>query len=340
MKAVFPDKNSVVIKDIQDPDIGENDILVKMRACGICGSDLEKVYGRYGVVSNRLGHEPAGEVIDIGDNIKDYKIGDKVFVHHHVPCYTCHYCKHGDHTMCLYYQKSNIEPCGLAEYFLVPEWNIARGGVIKLPDNISFEEAAMIEPLACCIRALEKARILPNDNIAVIGVGPAGIMQLMLSNLYKARTFALDINEFRLNFAKSYVTHTFNVNDNGIVDRIMNLTENIGIDTVFVSTGNPSAFELALKIVRSGGKVILFGVPSKGVSLQLDLNYIFTREIKLLPSLAASDLDTRRAFEIISKRAIDIRKIITHRFRLEDSNKAFEIAHHANNAMKIIITND
>ncbi len=340
MKAVFPDNNSVIIKEVQEPKVGKRDILVKMRSCGICGSDLEKVYGKYGVVSNRLGHEPAGEIIAIGEDIKDFKIGERVFVHHHVPCYECHYCKHGDHTMCSYYQKSNIEPCGLAEYFLVPEWNIVRGGVIKLPDHITFDEAAMIEPLACCIRAVDKANIVENDNIAVIGVGPAGIMQLMLAKLYNTKTFAFDISEFRLDFAKSYADYTFNVKDNDIIYKVMNLTKDVGIDIVFVSTGNPNAFELALKLVRNGGKVILFGVPSKGVSITLDLNYIFTKEIKIIPSLAASDIDTRKAFEMINNRIIDIKKIITHKFSLEDSNKAFEIAHNANNSMKILIIND
>lgn len=338
MKAAFVDNNSVTIKEVQDPEIGKRDLLVKMRACGICGSDLEKVYGRYGVVSSRLGHEPAGEVVAIGEEVKDFKIGDRVFVHHHVPCYECHYCKHGDHTMCKYYQKSNIEPCGLSELFIVREWNIVRGGVIKLSDDISFEEAAMIEPLACCIRAIDKVGIIKGDNVAVIGVGPAGMMQIMLAKLYGAKTFAIDINEFRLNFAKANgADYVLDAKDD--VKAIMN-KDNIGIDAVIVSTGHPSAFKLALEIVRSGGKIILFGVPSKDTKIDLDLNHIFTNEIKIIPSLAASEFETRKAFEIISKKKIDISKIITHRFRLEESNKAFELAHQGKDAMKIVITNE
>ncbi|GIU70943.1 MAG: alcohol dehydrogenase [Candidatus Nitrosocaldaceae archaeon] len=339
MKAAFVDDNKVVIKEVQEPKIGRNDLLVRMKACGICGSDLEKVYGRYGVVSRRLGHEPSGEIIAVGDNIKDFNIGDRVFVHHHVPCYECHYCKHGDHTMCKHYQKSNIEPCGLSELFLVPEWNIVRGGVIKLPDHVSFEEAAMIEPLACCIRAIDKIGIMKDDNIAVIGVGPAGMMQIMLAKLYGARTFAIDINEFRLKFAKTNgADYALNVKDD-VRENAIRYTDNIGMDAVIVSTGHPSAFELALQIIRSGGKIILFGVPAKNTSIELDLNHIFTNEIKILPSLAASEIETRKAFELISEKKIDIDKIITHKFRLEDSNKAFELAHKGIDAMKIVITN-
>ena len=132
----------------------EGDILVGMKACGICGSDLEKVYGKYGMASARLGHEPAGEVLSIGKDVKGISIGDRVFVHHHVSCNSCHYCRHGNNTMCEYYQKSNIDPCGLADKFIVPAWNVERGGVLKLPNNLTYEQASLIEPLACCIRAL------------------------------------------------------------------------------------------------------------------------------------------------------------------------------------------
>ncbi len=341
MKCASASNNRVIINDVPTPEFGDDDMLVKMRRCGICGSDLEKVYGRYGVVSNRLGHEPAGEVIAVGKNVNNFRVGDRVFVHHHVPCYECHYCRHGEHTMCKYYQKSNIEPCGLSEIFLVPAWNIIKGGVIKLPDHVSFDEASIIEPLACCIRSIDKASIMRGDNVAVIGVGPTGMMHLMLAKLYGANTFAIDINEFRLNFAKNNgADHIINANSKDLKREICEYTNDIGVDAAIVSTGNPNAFRLALDIVRSGGKIILFGVPSKGTVIDLDLNYVFTNEIKILPSLAASDFDTRRALEIIAKKDIDISRIITHRFRLEDSDEAFRVAHEGKDVMKIVITND
>src|SRR5918993_5458913 len=140
-------------RDCQIESTSDSDILVKMKACGICGSDLEKVYGDYGMSSARLGHEPSGEITSIGDLVSGYSIGDRVFVHHHVPCYSCHFCRHADFTMCKMFNSSNIGPCGLSEEILVPEWNVSRGGVIKLPVNMTFEKAALIEPLACCIRA-------------------------------------------------------------------------------------------------------------------------------------------------------------------------------------------
>ena len=159
MKAAVVKGNSKVeIENFTISDVGSNELLIKMQSCGICGSDVEKVFGKYGQPSMRLGHEPAGEVIKIGDAISDFKIGDRVFTHHHVACYSkdCHECSHGNETMCKQYYQSNLNPCGLADNYVVPEWNVLHGGVLKLPDNVSYQEAALIEPLACCVRAWSK----------------------------------------------------------------------------------------------------------------------------------------------------------------------------------------
>src|ERR687897_1440008 len=206
MKAVFvKGQNSVLVDDVPSPKLGEGDLIVKMRTCGLCGSDLEKVYGQYGMGSARLGHEIAGEIMQIGKEVNGFAPGDRVFIHHHVPCYSCHYCLHGDYTMCRMFHSSNIEPCGLSEEILVPEWNISRGGVIKLPESMSFEKAALIEPLACCIRALDKCDIQKGDDIAIFGAGPAGIMHVLLAqSIGSGKVFLVDINQFRLDFAKKH----------------------------------------------------------------------------------------------------------------------------------------
>jgi len=151
--AVIKSNSNIEIKNIEKPPIGPGDMLVKMRACGICGSDVEKVFGKYGQPSMRLGHEPAGIITQIGSEISNFSGGDRVFTHHHVACYSddCHECNHGNETMCKKYYESNLEPCGLADEYIVPEWNVKHGGVLKIPDSMSFEDAAMIEPLACCI---------------------------------------------------------------------------------------------------------------------------------------------------------------------------------------------
>ena len=148
MKAVFVEgPSNVSVENVDQPTIADGDILIQMHACGICGSDLEKVFGKYSQPSMRLGHEPSGIIVDVGSQVSEFKKGDRVFVHHHVPCYSCHFCLHGNETMCKKYSETNLAPCGLAENFIVPEWNVKHGGVIKIPDSMSFDEAAMIEPL-------------------------------------------------------------------------------------------------------------------------------------------------------------------------------------------------
>src|SRR3970282_2833755 len=185
MKAAFvKDSSSVVVEDVEKPILGTGDVLVKMRACGICGSDLEKVFGKYSQPSTRLGHEPSGTIEKIGENVTDFKKGDRVFVHHHVPCYSCHYCMHGNETMCKKYSETNLLPCGLAEEFVGPEWNVSHEGVIKIPDSMTVEEAAMIEPLACCVRSWNKIQVTKGDSVAIFGMGPTGMMHVMLSKVY------------------------------------------------------------------------------------------------------------------------------------------------------------
>jgi L-iditol 2-dehydrogenase len=198
MKAAVVKSNSnIEIKNIEKQSVGPGDILVKMRACGICGSDVEKVFGKYGQPSMRLGHEPAGTIAEVGSEISNFSVGDRVFTHHHVACYSddCHECNHGNETMCQKYYESNLEPCGLADEYIVPEWNVKHGGVLKIPDSMSFEEAAMIEPLACCIRAWNKFTHKNNDSVAILGIGPTGIMHALLAKLYGiGKIFCLDFN--------------------------------------------------------------------------------------------------------------------------------------------------
>ena len=182
MKTAFVKEPSTIsVDETEKPAIRPGDILVQMHACGICGSDLEKVFGQYGKPSMRLGHEPAGIVIEVGSNVSEFKKGDRVFTHHHVPCYSCHLCKHGNETMCEKYSETNLLPCGLSEEYVVSEWHVSHGGVLKIPESVTFEEAAMIEPLACCVRAWTKYDYQEGDSVAIFGVGPTGMMHVMIS---------------------------------------------------------------------------------------------------------------------------------------------------------------
>jgi len=342
MKAAFvKDSSSVVVEDVEKPILGTGDVLVKMRACGICGSDLEKVFGKYSQPSTRLGHEPSGTIEKVGENVTDFKKGDRVFVHHHVPCYSCHFCLHGNETMCEKYSETNLSPCGLAEEFIVPQWNVNHGGILKIPDSMSFEEAAMIEPLACCIRTWDKFSFQKGDSAAIFGVGATGMMHVMLSIVHEFdKIFCIDVNEFRLEFAKKFnITDAIKSSVPDIKQKILDQTDNRGVDVAIVATGSLQALSSAIDLVRKGGTVVMFGVPSKDAMINLNMSVIYSKEITMISSYAASDSDTNAALELIQSSKIDVKKLITHRYNIKDSPKAFEHAHHGVDSMKIIITN-
>ena len=331
----------VQIKNIDRPQIGKGEISVIMKACGVCGSDLEKIYGKYTQPSMRLGHEPSGIVSSVGEGVTDFKKGDRVFTHHHVPCYSCHFCTHGNETMCRKYSETNLSPCGLAEEYVVPEWNVSHGGVIKLPDHVSFEEASMIEPLACCIRAWNKIKFKKGDSVAILGAGPTGMMHIMLSKVYGIQDiFCFDINDFRLDFAKKIgITETIRSDNPDAYQKILAKTQNRGVDIVMLATGSLSAISQAIDFVRKGGTIMLFGVPSKDAKMSLDMSKVYSKEITITPSYAASEKDTNEAFKLIEQGTIDVKKLITHKFELGDSAKALDYAHQGKDSMKIIITN-
>jgi len=343
MKAAMIKNNSnIEIKNIEKPPVGPGDMLVKMRACGICGSDVEKVFGKYGQPSMRLGHEPAGIITQVGSEISNFSVGDRVFTHHHVACYSddCHECSHGNETMCKRYYESNLEPCGLADEYVVPEWNVKHGGVLNIPDSMSFEEAAMIEPLACCIRAWNKFKHHKNDSVAILGVGPTGIMHVLLAKLHGlGKVFCLDLNDFRLNFAKKFETTTIHSGNTNALEQIKSETANQGVDVVIVSTSSLNALKDAVNFVRKGGTIVMFGVPSKGAKIDLDMSEIYSKGVTIVNSYAASDVDTTHALDLISNKQVDVSQLITHKYNLQECQQAFVHAKSGDNAMKIIISN-
>ncbi len=341
MKTASVKEPSIIsINETEKLQLTSGDVLVQMQACGICGSDLEKVFGAYGKPSMRLGHEPSGVILDVGSDVTEFKKGDRVFTHHHVPCYDCHLCNHGNETMCKKYYETNLLPCGLSEEYVVPTWNVSHGGILKIPDSLSFKEAAMIEPLACCVRAWSKFSYCKGDSVAVFGVGPTGMMHVMLACLKKfSKIFCLDVNDFRLDFAKKFnITESISSMDENRQQKIFDNTDGLGVDVAIVATSSLKALDDAIEMTRKGGTVMMFGVPSKGAKLDLDMNKIYSKEIALVTSYAASDLDTKEALNLIKSSQINVKELITHTYSISDSQKAFDHARSGKNAMKIIIT--
>ena len=336
VKAVLLENCKVVIKDIEVPKLQEGDVLVKMKACGLCGTDLEKISCQYVASQPILGHEPTGIVEE--STVDWLKKGDRVFAHHHVPCYECYYCRKGSPTMCPYYRKTNLDPGGFAEYFRVPAWNVKRGGILKLPDNVSFDEGAFIEPLATVIRAQRRVRIDEGDTVFIVGAGPMGLLHAIMAKVNKAGTIITsDISDFRVDFSyKVGVDYSINSKKVNVVDEVKKLTDGRGADVTIIASGSPRAILDGLYSTRKGGRVLLFGVPYKGTILNYDISELLNNEISIISSNAAVEEDTREALNLIASKRIDVTKLITNKFPLEQFNEAIRVANEGK-SIKIII---
>jgi len=328
------------ITDVPVPRLRPGEVLVKLAAAGICGTDIERVQGAYGP-GGILGHEVSGTIASIGDQVTDLRESDRVIAHHHVPCYECHYCRQGDHTMCDLFRKTNFDPCGLAEYFRVPETNVTRGGVVRLPSEVSFEEGSMIEPTACCVRALNRAEVRPGDKVLVVGLGPTGLTQIqLLKKMGVSTIIGVDILPHRLEMARKLgTTEAIDSSSRSVPEYVAELTR-VGVDLAIVSTGNPKAIQPALASVRKGGKVLLFGAPARGATIDLDVSTLFSRQISIVTSYSCVESDIHRALSILARGDIDLRSMVTDRFVLRDAPNALEQARTSRTAVKTIITSE
>lgn len=338
--AAITEKGTVELKELPRPKVGPGDILVHMRACGICGTDLEKIHGEH-ITPPILGHEVAGEVEETGAQVREFKKGDNVLVHHHVSCRSCFYCKNGLETLCEAYPKSNLDPCGFAEYFRVPETLVGGGTVYRLPDSMSYEEGSQVEPTACCIRALRKAGVKSGNSVAVFGVGPVGLTHVQLLKLYGAAPiFAADVIESRRQMAtKLGADMTLDPSTDDVSKAISLATGGLGMDYAIVATGNSKAIGQALSSVRKGGRVILFGAPPRGALLSLDVSHLFLHEISFQSSYSTSETEMRMALDLIETKRIRPSQLITHRLPLFQTVEAFRLAEQGKDVAKVIVEN-
>jgi L-iditol 2-dehydrogenase len=321
--------------DVEKPKVGFREILVEMKACGICGSDLMDWYlkPRAPMV---LGHEPTGVVVEVDGGVEEFNVGDRVFVHHHVACMKCYYCISGDYTLCRKFRETHIVPGGFAEYFKVPEANLT--DTLKLPDNIGFEEGTLIEPLACCIRAVNRVGVKPYSKAAVIGLGPTGLMIVqLLKNHGVLKVLACDQLDYRVKAAERFGADIA-VNPEELRDIVKSETS-IGVDAVFVTAPSIEAYSLGIDICRGGGAVCVFAPPPPGKTLNLDLNRLFFSEIRIIPSYSTSHIETRIALSLIEKGMVDVKNLITHRFKLEEVAEAYKTAATSRNCLKVVVTN-
>ena len=340
MKAVdITENSSVIVKEVNEPVIGSGDVLIKLDGCGICGTDKENLNGDSSKPSTKLGHEICGTVLKKGQKVNtEISEGMRVFVHHHTHCNECHYCLHGNHTMCEKYQDS-LEPCGMSEKFVLPEWNVMNGCLIPLSDSISNEEGVLIEPLGCCVRAWNKIKAMENDSCVIFGMGTIGIMHAMLAKHYKFnQIFCVDVNKEKLKICEEMnlgqgINSTIENFDN-----IKKITNNQGVDLIIIATSNIEILKQAIELVRKGGKIMLFGQPRKDSSCEIDMSQVYSKEITIHTTYAASNEDIRTAIELIQNHSINVKNLVTHKFSIKDSKEAFECAIKNNNSIKVMIT--
>ncbi len=335
--AMYYANTDVRLEEKPKPVIGDGEILVRIEASGICGTDCLEWY-RVNRVPLVLGHEIAGVVAETGKGVKGYKAGDRVSVSHHVPCGECRFCKAGHETVCDTLRKTNFDPGGFSEFVRIPKINVEKGTYI-LPRGVSFEEATFIEPLACVIRGQRLANFKKGNSVLVVGSGISGLLHIQLARLGGAsRIIATDISDFRLKAAKKFGSdEAINAKDYK-PEHFKNANGGYLADLVIICAGATSAFEQGLRSVERGGTVLIFAAAGKGVTLPVPINDIFWRnEVTITSSYAGSPDDHREALEKIASHKINVYDMITHRFGLAETGKGFKLVAEAKDSIKVII---
>jgi L-iditol 2-dehydrogenase len=335
--AMWYNNRDVRIEEKPIPRIGLGELLVRVEASGICGSDVMEWY-RLDRAPLVLGHEIGGQIVAVGEGVERYKVGDRVTAAHHVPCNTCHYCLSGHHTACDTLRRTNFDPGGFAEYIRLPAINVDRG-VFLLPDEVSYEEATFVEPLACVLRGQRIAHMPPGYSVLVIGSGIAGLLHVQLARARGAgRVIASDISDYRLQAARQAGAEaTFQAVED-LPARLRQVNQGCLADLVIVRTGATSAIMPALKSVERGGTILLFAPTDPGVTIPISINELFFRnDITITTSYAGSPADYQTALELIRAGIVPVRRMVTHRFGLAEIGLGFQLVAAAQDSIKVVI---
>ncbi len=334
--AMYYNNRDVRLEELPTPKAGPGELLVKVIASGICGSDVLEWY-RIKRAPLVLGHEISGEIVEVGKGVEGYKIGDRVFVSHHVPCDTCHYCLSGHHTACETLHTTNYYPGGFSEYIRVPRLNVQKG-VFLLPDEVSFEQGAFVEPLACVVRGQRVAGLKAGQSVLILGSGISGLLHLLLArNAGAKRIITTDINESRLKLAKKFQADAVISAKEDVPARLRQVNDNRLAELVIVCAGALSACNQSLRCVDRGGVVLFFATTEPGINLSVPLNEFWRNEIKLMTSYGNSPEDALEAIELIRSGRIPVEKMITHRLSLAETGLGFQYVCEAKESIKVII---
>lgn len=323
--AVYYTNNDIRIEERPIPKISDGEILVKMKASGICGTDAMGWY-RIKKAPRVLGHEIAGEIVE--SKSKKYTVGQRVFVSHHVPCNNCKYCLEDNHTACETLHTGNYDPGGFSEFIKIPKINVDNGTYL-LPENISYEEGAMIEPLACGVRALRLIDIKKRHTVLILGSGVSGLMNIKLAKLISAKVIATDIDDYRLNKAKEFGA-----------DEVIDVSKekvNVKAERIIVCTGAYQAVKQAFECIDRKGIILFFAVPEKNIEVpNVDL---WRNELTITSSYGAASADLKESLDLIKNKKVNVKDMITHKLPLEKIQEGFKLVTDAKESLKVVLTN-
>ena len=320
--AVYYNNHDVRLEELPKPEISEGEILVKVYASGICGTDVMEWY-RIKKAPRILGHEIAGEIVE--SKTKRFKPGRRVFVGHHVPCDKCKYCLAGNHTACEVLHAGNYYPGGYSEFIRVPAVNTDRGTYV-LPYSVSYEEGTMIEPLACAVRGQRVAGVKKGQTVLVMGSGVSGLLNIQVAKLSGCRVVATDVSAYKMNKAKEFGADE-------VIDAAGRI--NVKADRVIICTGAFAAVEQAFKYVDRKGSILFFAIPDRDISVPI-VDF-WRNELTMLSSYGAAPVDLEEALELIKDKRIDVKKMITHVLPLEKIQEGFNIVSEARESLKVVL---
>ncbi len=335
--ARYYSRHDVRLEEMPVPRVGAGELLVQVKACGLCGSDLMEWYVQEKAPAV-LGHEPAGVVVEVGDGVDDFAVGDRVFIHHHVPCFTCHHCLRGHYTLCETFKATHLDPGGFAEYVRVPALNVERD-VLKLPPDLTFEGATLIEPVATCIRGVQRVGIRTGETVAVIGAGVTGLIFVQLARIFGAGLIAAtDFAPFRLGMARRLGADLPISASEDVAASLKEVNEGRKADVIIVTAGSIRAMEQGLALAGEGARVLFFAPSPPEAILPISPYRLLFSEMTITGSYSCSPLETRQALRLIQGGRINVAELITHRFDLTGVGEAIQLAAKAGESLKIVIT--
>lgn len=334
--AMYYSNRDVRLEELPVPRIAAGELLIRTRASGICGSDLMEWY-RIKKAPLVLGHEITGEVVEAGEGVKTFKIGDRVFSSHHVPCGKCRYCLAGHQSVCDLLRTTHFDPGGFAEYIRVPKINVELGTLL-IPDSMTFDEGSFIEPLACVVRAQRFASLAAGQTVLVIGSGISGLLHIQLARARgAARIIATDISDYRLKAAGQFGTDETIHGAEDVPARLRDKNDGRLADVVIVCTGAMPAIQQAVKSVDRGGTLLFFAPTAAGVDVAIPLFDYWRDEISVVTSYAGSGDDLKESLALIRDHKVRVAEMVTHRLPLAEAGLGFQLTAGGQDSIKVII---